>query len=571
MNDYVILGVFLVTSSVACLVPTVLAFGRGLALRMFTVAILITYASAIPLYYLGHEGWALERVALCVVVALPIILAAFLYQLKRIILPALAVSRAATQLSDVDLAGLEAALRAIAAGDLTATVTVRSEPIQASGWNEIGDLAATFNRMVGSLQAAGRDFDAMTAALSRTIGEVKEAADSVSRTSRELDSAAIQTGTATQQIASTISQVATGASDQARAASETSASTTELAAMSAQVNAAANDTQDRAEQAASAIELAALAMRRADQSGAEMKAHEERARAALENGLATVADSALGMRRIREVVETTAERVGDLGLKSDRIGAIVETIDDIAEQTNLLALNAAIEAARAGEQGKGFSVVADEVRKLAERSSRATKEIGALIAEIQGETERAVDAMGRGAEEVKAGSELAERSAAALAEIKAAAADRDSGLRQVFEALAQVGGATSQVVAASDAIAAIATETNAAATRMTASTAVVSSAIESIAAVSEENSAAAEEVSAASEEMSAQTQEVVAGASSLAAMAARLDDLVGRFKLRSGLEAERPLGTEEPRSAGIRDSLARVQESRDGGQRPKAA
>ncbi len=61
---------------------------------------------------------------------------------------------------------------------------------------------------------------------------------------------------------------------------------------------------------------------------------------------------------------------------------------NIAAQTNLLALNAAIEAARAGA-GRGFAVVADEVRKLAERSSRATREIADLIANIQKEVEAA--------------------------------------------------------------------------------------------------------------------------------------------------------------------------------------
>jgi hypothetical protein len=75
---------------------------------------------------------------------------------------------------------------------------------------------------------------------------------------------------------------------------------------------------------------------------------------------------------IRTVVDVAATKVRELGRLSDRIGAVVETIDDIAEQTNLLALNAAIEAARVGEHGKGFAVVADEVRKLAERSGRET-------------------------------------------------------------------------------------------------------------------------------------------------------------------------------------------------------
>ena len=129
----------------------------------------------------------------------------------------------------------------------------------------------------------------------------------------------------------------------------------------------------------------------------------ERVNGALAAGQEAVDETAGGMNRIKSTVDSTAATVTELGAKSDQIGAIVETIDDIAEQTNLLALNAAIEAARAGEQGKGFAVVADEVRKLAERSSRATKEIAALIAEVQTETEAAVKAMAAGAGEVAVG------------------------------------------------------------------------------------------------------------------------------------------------------------------------
>ncbi|OWY40340.1 chemotaxis protein [Xenophilus sp. AP218F] len=118
-------------------------------------------------------------------------------------------------------------------------------------------------------------------------------------------------------------------------------------------------------------------------------------------GAGIVSETSQSMKAVGSMVRDTADNLLSLGKRSETIGQIVGVIKDIADQTNLLALNAAIEAARAGEMGRGFAVVADEVRKLAERTAKATQEIGSMIRDIQDEVQQNVVAIEQGRKQVE--------------------------------------------------------------------------------------------------------------------------------------------------------------------------
>ena len=112
-----------------------------------------------------------------------------------------------------------------------------------------------------------------------------------------------------------------------------------------------------------------------------------------QNGVQEVQETINGIQEQVQKSKRDAELIQTLVIQSQKIGTIVQTIEDIASQTNLLALNAAIEAARAGEAGKGFAVVADEVRALASRTASSTQEIIKMVGQIQNDANSANDSM----------------------------------------------------------------------------------------------------------------------------------------------------------------------------------
>jgi methyl-accepting chemotaxis protein len=233
------------------------------------------------------------------------------------------------------------------------------------------------------------------------------------------------------QIASTSTQVAAASSQLHSTAERIATGAEEVAAQAGNVATAGEEMSATSGDIAQNCQMAAEGAQRASQSAS--------------SGADVVERTVAVMSQIAEKVQESAKTVESLGARSDQIGAIIGTIEDIADQTNLLALNAAIEAARAGEQGRGFAVVADEVRALAERTTRATREIGEMIKAIQQETKGAVAAMEQGVHQVEAGTEEAQKSGQALQEILQQVNDVAMQINQVATAAEEQTATTSEI------------------------------------------------------------------------------------------------------------------------------
>ena len=146
-------------------------------------------------------------------------------------------------------------------------------------------------------------------------------------------------------------------------------------------------------------QMSASAMNIADNTTSTAEAAQQ-ANTIANEGRSIVETTINSTQSLAQVINNASTVIQQLGEDSKSIGSILDVIRGIAEQTNLLALNAAIEAARAGEQGRGFAVVADEVRTLAQKTQESISEIEAMISNLQSGSNKAIEAIAEGKNDV---------------------------------------------------------------------------------------------------------------------------------------------------------------------------
>lgn len=178
-------------------------------------------------------------------------------------------------------------------------------------------------------------------------------------------------------------------------------------------------------------------------------------------GVAAIEDTVTAMDGIRDSAEAVAQNVVQLSEKTRAIGDIIGVVNDVSERSHLLALNASIEAAAAGEAGRSFAVVASEMKTLADQAKEATRDVRALLGEIQRGinssvmlTEEAVKRVGAGRERTRTtqatidemGGRIQE-SIQTFQQIVASIGQQQIGIEQVTLALQNIRQASQQTAA----------------------------------------------------------------------------------------------------------------------------
>ena len=314
------------------------------------------------------------------------------------------------------------AMTKLASGDLNAEIPARGRK------DEIGEMATTVQVFKESMQETER---------------LRAEQDALKKQA-EIDKLAAMNKLADEFEAS-IRGVVNGV---ASAATELQATAQSMSATAEETNAQATTVAAASEQASNNVQTVATASEELSSSISEIGRQ--------------VGESNTITRKAVEQAERTSAQIISLAEAAQKIGDVVQLINDIASQTNLLALNATIEAARAGDAGKGFAVVASEVKNLATQTAKATEEITGKIAEMQSATRDSTTAIRSITETIGQIDEISTAIAAAIEEQGAATAEISSNVLQAARGTQDVSSSIVNVTQA-------ASETGAAAEQMLSS------------------------------------------------------------------------------------------------------
>ena len=265
----------------------------------------------------------------------------------------------------------------------------------ATGWVDVGIKSVQDEAM---RLKSGVDIQERSAAeTAKGIEEMRRSVTEISDRVAKLTATSEETSASVLEMTASIEEIASYREKLDSAVHEVISSVTEMINSIKEVAGSAKTLSDSTAETASSMVEIDTSLKEIEGNAASSGGISHKAVQDTSDGKIAVEEVIKGITETRDEIKVSAKIIEDFGKSSKEIEKILVIINQIAQQTNLLALNASIIAAQAGEYGKSFGVVAAEIKKLSDQTSISTKDIAALITNLQTETNKAVDVM-RGAE-----------------------------------------------------------------------------------------------------------------------------------------------------------------------------
>jgi methyl-accepting chemotaxis protein len=294
-------------------------------------------------------------------------------------------------------------------------------------------LSEEAQHQVGIAAETGRS----TEVLEKGIQKVVDSMNQVVMTTQDVSSIVLE-------MQASVEEIAQNSEILMKSVEKTVSSTNEMSTTAEQINSSTGILRESSQESVSFLTELDAALQETMRNATTLNDTSLKVTQDAESGFSSVAAVEEEILRSRKASGQSLEALDKLQRSMEKIGKIVDVIEEVTEQTNLLALNASIIAAGAGEYGKSFAVVATQIRELSARTAGHAKEIRRVIKALILGGDEMTGAISKTQQVVESSADLSRKAGEALKTILESASTQEELSKRISLAMEEIahGGLT---------------------------------------------------------------------------------------------------------------------------------